>query len=163
MEPSDLFRKALASFLDGKGRGSQRKLAETIGIPASLLNDFLKSRRPISEAKREQIATYCGYTYEEFVAFGRKLMLEENGDTNEVCREEKIEPIHSKNLTTIEVLQEYNNSLKKQNDSLLEEKTEWKAERSELKNEISELKERIKFLETQLAMTAETDVKKIAG
>lgn len=73
MDPVELFKKTLICFLESKGRGTQRRVAEAIDIPSSLMNDFLKGRRPVSEVKRSAIAEYFGFKYEDFISFGRCL------------------------------------------------------------------------------------------
>lgn len=74
MEPIDLFRKTLILFLKIKGRGSQKKLSEKAGVASSLLNDFLKGRKVISESKRNDIAAAFDFAFEEFLALGRRLL-----------------------------------------------------------------------------------------
>ena len=57
MEPTELFRKTLSFFLEERGRGSQKDLADRTGVPSSLINDFIKGRKAISELKK---MTYQG-------------------------------------------------------------------------------------------------------
>lgn len=74
MEPIDLFRKTLILILKIKGRGSQKKLSEKAGVAPSLLNDFLKGRKVISESKRNDIAAAFDFAFEEFLTLGRRLL-----------------------------------------------------------------------------------------
>lgn len=74
MESADLFRESLRAILRSKPRGNQGGLAEAVNVGRKHLNDFLGGRKPLSESKREEIAKYLGYNYEDFLRIGRKLV-----------------------------------------------------------------------------------------
>lgn len=73
MELTDIFKKTLRLFLDGKPRGTQSEMADSIGINRSNLNGYIKDKEPMSESRRIKIAEYLGFEYTEFINLGNRL------------------------------------------------------------------------------------------
>lgn len=73
MEAAEIFRQTFREVLKNKPRGTQSKIADDLKIARTTMSDYLKGRQPFSESKREQIAGYLGYRYEDFLVMGRKL------------------------------------------------------------------------------------------
>lgn len=277
MEHIDFFKKTLIALLEECPRGAKAKLADTLGINRINLSSYLAGRDNFSEHRKEQVAKYFGYSYEDFLHLGMRLfhsddpwlwalrliykdekryaaLIEETGfpehrfraifdvgraiplmpeekpiilsatgfteedfiklGQREILKNPKMKwdlggmtnPVGTsiktgwKNAKPIEsgmtfkhkgakvvnstigispiiqpsiqeneesemsaLARELIDTLKQQVEDHKAEKEELKAEKLELKKDISELKERIRSLEAQLSMTAESDVKKIAG
>ena len=72
------FLAALDFLLKKEGFGSQTKLANAVGMKPNFVNNILKKRSPGPQDKKEKMANYFGMKYEEMLAFGRKLIEEEN-------------------------------------------------------------------------------------
>jgi len=75
METSDLFRKALETFVKGPSKKiSQKALADAMGISAKQVNDFLGKRCNWSEAKRVQASEILNKDYFQMLELGQKLI-----------------------------------------------------------------------------------------
>lgn len=72
--PDEKFRAALEFCLKQKGRGTMTRLAEHVGRDKALIYQIKKGIRPGSEALKQQIALFFGYTYEEFLQLGAQLL-----------------------------------------------------------------------------------------
>lgn len=73
LSPAELFREALNSLLKKQGHGSQARLADSVRISRSVLNDIVKGRTGGPEELREKLAQELGFTYEGMISLGRKL------------------------------------------------------------------------------------------
>jgi len=67
------FRAALNHLLREEGRGAQVRLSTSQDIDRGYLNAIIKGRKPGAEDIRARIATHFGMTYEEMLAFGRRI------------------------------------------------------------------------------------------
>lgn len=162
------FLTALRHFADKEGYGGQSVFAANAGISNGYLSQILKRPDIKKAGLKTQIALAkaCGYEIEDFILFGKKLLAEkqEIEILDVPAKKVKSEPPASDLATDyIENLKQQIKELKAERQEWKAQKEEWTAERTELKKEIAELKERIRSLEAQLSMTAESDVKKIAG
>ncbi len=72
------FLAALNFLLKKEGFGSQKKLANAVDMRPNFLNNIIKGKSPGPQDKKEKIADYFGMKYEEMLAFGRKLIEEDN-------------------------------------------------------------------------------------
>lgn len=172
MEPYEeiynAFLTALRHFVEKDGYGSQSVFAANAGLSNAALSRILKlgDKKQASLKSQVSLAKACGYNYEDFIALGRKLL---SGDENPEKAEtpalilEAEPPVSDSDTGYIEELKQLIKDLRAERDGLNADKAELKAEKAELKKEIAELKERIRSLEAQQAITAELDVKKIAG
>jgi len=75
--PDEKFRAALQFCLKQKGRGAMTRLAEYVGRDKTLIYQIKTGKRPGSEALKQQIALFFGYTYEEFLQLGAQLLAKE--------------------------------------------------------------------------------------
>lgn len=75
--PDEKFRAAFNYLLKQKGRGALSRVAEALNRTTSLLYQIKTGRRPGSEALKQQIALYFGYSYEEFLQLGAQLLANE--------------------------------------------------------------------------------------
>lgn len=82
---AEIFRNNLKQVLEEPGQPSQAELARKIGISPSYLNDLIHGRTNGSEKVRRAIAAALGYSYENFLALGRRLLSGESPNQAEVC------------------------------------------------------------------------------
>ena len=68
------FVTALNYFLNKEGRGSQARLAKTLGIDRSYLNAIVKGRSPGPQEKKDKIAAYFNLHYESMLSLGRWIL-----------------------------------------------------------------------------------------
>ncbi len=77
MEPDEnypFFLKALKHFVPEKKRdGMQKKLHYDAGISQSLLSMIISGKKPGSVRSHMKIANALGYSYDDFVSFGRSI------------------------------------------------------------------------------------------
>lgn len=71
---AESFRAALRNLLDGRGRGSQAELAETLGLARSIVSDIVTGRRGSSTKMQERIAAYFGLSLGEMLRIGEHLI-----------------------------------------------------------------------------------------
>ena len=70
---SNQFQAALNHLLRQEGRGAQVRLSVEQNIDRGYLNAIIKGRKPGAEDIRARIATHFGMTYEDMLAFGRRI------------------------------------------------------------------------------------------
>lgn len=68
------FSAALDYYAEKEGWGFQSSLSQMAGVSVSMINQALKGNKRIGFEKQVQIASAFNKTYEEFLAFGRRLM-----------------------------------------------------------------------------------------
>ena len=73
MKLTEYFRLAIIACLNAEEWGSQTKLANALNINKTYFNQILNGDRKIGEPRREQIADYFGYKYEDLIKLGRIL------------------------------------------------------------------------------------------
>ena len=71
---TDDFLAALSFLLAKKGHGSQKELANSIGIDPSFLNNIIKTRVPCPHSKKIAIAQYFKLEYDELTSLGHQLL-----------------------------------------------------------------------------------------
>lgn len=71
MKYNEDFTKALIKYLEPLGRGGQTKLSRKTGVSTNVICSIIKGRRPASERTKNMIADALGYTYDQFLNFGR--------------------------------------------------------------------------------------------
>lgn len=176
------FLQALRHFLEKEGHGGRSVLAANVGISNAMLSKMLNNPERTKASLKTQIAIakIYGYDHAAFIDLGRKLLSGDESEVNVEPPQEIVEaepPVSDIASDYIENLKQQiadhkiekgewktqKDEWKKQKDEFIAERAEWKEERSELKKEITELKERIKFLEAQLAIPIDTDLKRSAG
>jgi transcriptional regulator with XRE-family HTH domain len=72
-EEAGYFRVALLYEMAARGRGIQGELARKSGISLGLISDLKKGRTGGSPEKREALASALGFSYQDFIAKGKKL------------------------------------------------------------------------------------------
>lgn len=83
---SNQFQAALNHLLRQEGRGAQIRLSIEQNIDRGYLNAIIKGRKPGAEDIRARIATHFGMTYEDMLAFGRRIQ------DGKIDSESKVEP-----------------------------------------------------------------------
>lgn len=78
MDYQEDFRKALIKYLKPLGHGAQTKLSRKAGVSTNIICSIINGRRTASERTKNRIANALGYTYDDFLAFGRGSDLKSN-------------------------------------------------------------------------------------
>lgn len=73
MEILDYFRNAIQEYLEKKPRGAQKILAQQVGLTPIHLNDFLGSRRTLTETDRLKLCAIIGVDYISMLQRGKAL------------------------------------------------------------------------------------------
>lgn len=73
MEITDRFRRFLKAIIKER-KIKQTDIAKMCDSSKTLINDYLKNRKPLSETKREMIAEKLGFHYEISLLIGRELI-----------------------------------------------------------------------------------------
>ncbi|MEM4958330.1 MAG: hypothetical protein QXX12_00470 [Nanopusillaceae archaeon] len=81
--PEEKFREALKFCLAQKGRGALTKLAEALNRSPAQIYHIKEGIRPGDEKLKQQIALWFGYTYEEFLQLGAKLLASKDQEKTE--------------------------------------------------------------------------------
>lgn len=71
MNYQDDFKNALIKYLKPLGHGGQTKLSQKAGVSTNIICSIVNGRRTASERTKNKIANALGYTYDEFLSFGR--------------------------------------------------------------------------------------------
>jgi transcriptional regulator with XRE-family HTH domain len=72
------FREALIKYLKPLGHGAQTKLSRKAGVSTNVICSVINGRRTASEKTKNKIANALGYTYDEFLTFGRGYEIKNN-------------------------------------------------------------------------------------
>jgi len=78
MSYNEDFTRALTKYLKPLGHGAQTKLSQKTGISTNIICSIVNGRRTASEKTKNRIANGLGYTYDEFLTFGRGYDLKNN-------------------------------------------------------------------------------------
>ncbi len=65
------FKKALIKYLKPLGHGGQTRLSQKTGVSTNIICSIVNGRRTASERTKNKIDNALGYTYDEFLTFGR--------------------------------------------------------------------------------------------
>jgi transcriptional regulator with XRE-family HTH domain len=63
--------KTIIKYLKPLGHGAQTRLSRKTGVSTNIICSIIKGRRTASERTKNRIANGLGYTYDEFLTFGR--------------------------------------------------------------------------------------------
>ena len=77
------FNVALQWFVKKKGHGAQNYLAVVSGKSESCISQVIKGNRKAVPETQVAISTAAGYTYEEFLALGRRLLADKETSSPE--------------------------------------------------------------------------------
>lgn len=72
---------ALCTVIERDWRGRKGVLAQEADISGGYLSDILSRKRKASFKKQNSLAIAAGYTYEDFIDLGQKLLAEEDPDS----------------------------------------------------------------------------------
>jgi len=140
------FFKALCTVIERDWRGRKGVLAQEADISGGYLSDILSRKRKASFKKQSSLAIAAGYTYEDFIDLGQKLLAEEDpgslkksSDTN-LTKEVPSKEVKVGKKMEVEALKDLLQHYK----VMLEANT---AELSALREEIGYLRERNRELE----------------
>lgn len=101
MNYNEDFTKALVKYLEPLGRGGQTKLSRKTGISTNVICSIVKGRRTASERTKNNIANALGYTYDEFLNFGRGDIPKDN-KTIPIRRRRDMDPKFAKAVALLE-------------------------------------------------------------
>lgn len=73
MEPVEIFREFLKSYIQEKPWGFQKELSKKTGIKYKYLNSYINGTATLSESNRIKISNVLGLEYDEVLAAGRKI------------------------------------------------------------------------------------------
>lgn len=76
------FYESLKYHLDKKGYGGQAMISRHTAIPRSYISRILKKDRRAGSRTQKKIARFFGYSLEEFVEIGRRIILGEDPEQN---------------------------------------------------------------------------------
>ena len=95
------FTKALIKYLEPLGRGGQTALSRKTGISTNVICSIVNGRRTASERTKNSIANALGYTYDEFLNFGRSES-PENNKIIPIRRRRDMDPKYAKAVALLE-------------------------------------------------------------
>jgi plasmid maintenance system antidote protein VapI len=69
----EYFRLAFVPYMQLRGRGIQKEIAELLHIQSTYVSDFFTGKKIVSEKIRVQLAKYAGLNFEELIGLGRRI------------------------------------------------------------------------------------------
>ncbi len=101
MDYNEDFKKALVKYLEPLGRGGQTALSRKTGISTNVICSIVNGRRTASERTKNSITNALGYTYDEFLNFGRG-DIPKNNNIIPIRRRRDMDPKFAKALALLE-------------------------------------------------------------
>jgi transcriptional regulator with XRE-family HTH domain len=96
------FKKAINKYIEPLGRGGQARICDKTGIESTVISAIVNGIRSASELNKHKIANALGYTYDEFLAFGRDELPNDSNKLLHIRRRHDHDPQHSKAVNLLD-------------------------------------------------------------